>query len=98
VVINSLRHNGDFRTQALNGIEIVGAGVKCGSLASAEWLGCSFWTAIFYEWKLSTATSNFPHEVLATLSVTSLSSAILDAIRVVADVIHGMCCLLVWDY
>jgi len=28
----------DFRTQALNGIEIVGAGVKSGSLASAECL------------------------------------------------------------
>jgi len=27
---------GDFRTQALNGIEIVGAGVKSDCLASAE--------------------------------------------------------------
>jgi len=31
-----VHHTGDFRTQALNGIEIVAAGVKSGSLATAE--------------------------------------------------------------
>ena len=36
VVTNSVRHTADFRTQALNGIEMLGAGVKSGSLASAE--------------------------------------------------------------
>jgi len=36
VVTSTVRHIGDFRTQALNGIEIVGAGVKSGGLASAE--------------------------------------------------------------
>ena len=38
VVKNSVRHTADFRTQAVSGIEIVGAGVKSGSLASAVWL------------------------------------------------------------
>jgi len=33
---NSVGHDGGFRTQALNGIEIVAAGVKSGILASAE--------------------------------------------------------------
>jgi len=36
VVTNSVRHTGDFRTEALNEIEKVGAGVKFGSLAFAE--------------------------------------------------------------
>jgi len=30
-VTNSVRHTGDFRTEALNGIEIVGAGEESGS-------------------------------------------------------------------
>jgi len=34
-VTNFVHHKGDFRTQALNGTEIVAAGVKSGSLASA---------------------------------------------------------------
>jgi hypothetical protein len=34
VVTNSVRHTGDFITQAFNGIEIVGAGIKSGSLTS----------------------------------------------------------------
>jgi len=35
-VTTAVRHTGDFRTQALNGIEIVGAGVKSGNLESAD--------------------------------------------------------------
>jgi len=49
-------------------------------------VGCSFWTAIFFEWKRSAVheqclavSSNFLHEVLATLS---RGFAILDAFRV----------------
>ena len=38
VATNSVRHNVHFRTKALNGIEIVGASVNSGRLASAEWL------------------------------------------------------------
>jgi len=37
-VTNSVRHNVDFRTEALNRIENLGAGVKSGRLASAELL------------------------------------------------------------
>ena len=40
-------------------------------------MGCSFWTAIFFEWKPSAVSRNFLHEVLATLSGTSHGSAIL---------------------
>ena len=40
VLTNSVLHTADLRTQAVSGIEIVGAGVKSGSLTSAEWL-CS---------------------------------------------------------
>ena len=47
-------------------------------------MGCSFWTAIFCERKRSTVSSNFLHEVLTTLSVTSNSTAILDALVVAA--------------
>ena len=36
VVTNSVSHTADFRTQALNGIAMLGAGVKSGSLSSAE--------------------------------------------------------------
>ena len=38
VVTNSVRHTGHFRTKSLNGREMVGAGVKSGSWASADWL------------------------------------------------------------
>ena len=38
VVTNSVRHTADLRTQALSGLEMVGAGVNSGSLATAEWL------------------------------------------------------------
>ena len=37
-VTNAVPHIGNFRTQALNGIEIVGADVKSAKLASAELL------------------------------------------------------------
>jgi hypothetical protein len=36
LVKNSVRHTGHFKTQALNGIEMAVAGVKSGSLASAD--------------------------------------------------------------
>jgi len=36
VVTTTVRHTADFRTQTLNGIEIVGAGVKSGNLASGD--------------------------------------------------------------
>jgi len=35
-VTNFVHRRGDFRIQALKGIEIVAAGVKCGNLASAD--------------------------------------------------------------
>jgi len=36
VVTTTVHHTADLRTQALNGIEIVGAGVKSGNLSSGD--------------------------------------------------------------
>ena len=38
LVTNSVRHTGDFRTEALNELEMVGEGVKSACLASADLL------------------------------------------------------------
>ena len=68
VVTTTVRHIADFRTQALNGIEIVGAGGKSGILESAD----SMWTvASSQRYFLNGNARNFLRLVLAILSETS---------------------------
>ena len=68
-------------------------------------MGCSFWTAIFsgririvVDDPCSAASSNFLHEVLAILSVTSCLSVILESVDVffVCVCVMGFVCPHFW--